>query len=87
MTGDALAHVLDEIYTPESADDLDGNAQLGRTMIFGWDLTPDETDQLAAALRDHATTARKAVENKRRGRQLPPRAMPPYPPFDRNGAR
>lgn len=50
----ALEQVMLEIFTPESADD----GKLGVTMIFGHDLTPDETTRLAQQLLIHAQIAR-----------------------------
>lgn len=57
---DSLRHVLTEIYTPEVLDDADSIAPLGMTQIFGWSLTPEEVEELAAKLLLHAKAAREA---------------------------
>lgn len=62
MANTNLQSVLQEIYTPESADDCNDSEELGMTSIFGgYLLTPDETTALAATLLQHAATARRAI--------------------------
>ncbi len=54
-----LDRLLEEIHTPEVADDCDDPADLGRVLLFGEALEPDEVDALADALREHARRARE----------------------------
>lgn len=57
-----LDRVLENIFTPENADDCNDPTELGMTSMFGghW-LTPDQTEELADRLRDHAEAARAAA--------------------------
>jgi len=59
-----LDAIMQEVCTPEVPDDTDGpdgRAQLGRTMIFGYDLYPDDLEAFADALRAHAALARRVA--------------------------
>ena len=59
-----LDAILQEVFTPKVPDDTDGpegRAQLGRTMIFGYDLYPDDLEAFADVLHQHATLARRVA--------------------------
>lgn len=59
-----LDRVLENIFTPEVADDCNDPTELGMTSMFGghW-LTPAQVEELADRLRAHAATARAAVSS------------------------
>ena len=70
-----LPELLQNVFTPECEDDTDGVMPLGRTSILGRSLTPEETEQFALKMLEHARTARIAA-----GLPISVPHRPSYPP-------